>query len=387
MFDVFKEDVDRLLSYNTKQQVKILDRWLGIFFLFLQLIIVAYIVGYVFIYDEGYLEYEQAKGVAVTHIRGDVAVTSSGTTKTRSFAADEINYPGLENGNVFIATKMQIQKQKRGICADVLRPCATNAECASAEGAHCVEDGHCHEPSWCTIEHEQPEVYKLPTQNSQIWVKLAIQFWRLNRDKVFTTNMKTPIPYPDEGHNTYSVRELLLLCNPPVRYEEISELGAAIDLLFFWSCNVDRDDCVPQINARRIDALLDENHIGFKFSYPVYDVNDDNVRRLHSVRGIRFYVRSIGRGRKVSIAAIIFKISTGIALLVLAPILVDLLMLKCFAHAKKYNARKYEYSQDFGDYFEELQKRGGLADVQEEDENEHDAEELAWRRRMDEEDD
>ena len=55
MMDFLKEDVDRLLSYHTKQQVKILDRWLGFTNVGLSLLIVLYIVGYVFWYCDGHL--------------------------------------------------------------------------------------------------------------------------------------------------------------------------------------------------------------------------------------------------------------------------------------------------------------------------------------------
>ena len=45
------------------------------------------------------------------------------------------------------------------------------------------------------------------------------------------------------------------------------------------------------------------------------------------MRGVRFYFRTTGVGEAVEISAIIFKISTGIALLSIAPLLADLLML------------------------------------------------------------
>ena len=75
-----KQDIDRLLSYETKQQVRILDRWLGVSFVGFQLLILAYIVGYVFLIDDGYLEYEYARGLTTTYIdkTSDVAVQSSG---------------------------------------------------------------------------------------------------------------------------------------------------------------------------------------------------------------------------------------------------------------------------------------------------------------------
>jgi hypothetical protein len=52
----------------------------------------SYIVGYVFIYDQGYLEYEEAKGITTTQVnkQGDVLVTSSGKMMTRSFSVEEL---------------------------------------------------------------------------------------------------------------------------------------------------------------------------------------------------------------------------------------------------------------------------------------------------------
>ena len=75
-----KQDVDRLLSYETKQQVNILDKWLGFANVGFQLCILTYIVGFVFVYDNGYLGFEHARGITTTHVNkgSDVVVQSSG---------------------------------------------------------------------------------------------------------------------------------------------------------------------------------------------------------------------------------------------------------------------------------------------------------------------
>ena len=63
-------------------------------------------------------------------------------------------------------------------------------------------------------------------------------------------------------------------------------------------------------------------------------------------------------------------------------------MLRVFKLKRKYKARKYEYSQDFSDYFEKLAERegeqGGAAE--DDDNGEDDEEDEAWRARMEEED-
>lgn len=388
--DLLKEDVDRLFSYNTVQQVKILDARLGVLNNVLTLIILLYIVVYVFIIDKGFLEYEAASGVTMTHVSGD-AVSQGTQGDMRYFSASEITYPGLENGNVMIATKVDIIKQKRGVCLDLSMPCASEDDCSDDVGAECAEEGFCKEPSWCSEGDARPDTYKLDAADLAIWVKSGIQFLRLKPDKYFSSDMAKPIPSGalEDGRNTFTVRDLLDQCEPRVRYEEISELGAAIEVQFVWDCNVGRDKCVPHIQARRVDSVFDPNNIGFKFTYPHYI--DANTRRKITVSGIRFYLRSLGTGQMVSPAAIILKVSTGLTLLGLAPIIADLLMIKCFKdRSDVYFSRKYDISQDFSEVFEELERKKAEQGEETEvvdDEEEADRDERLWRKRMDEEDD
>ncbi|CAD7940481.1 unnamed protein product [Amoebophrya sp. A25] len=392
MMDFLKQDVDRLLSYSTKQEVRIQDRWLGIANSTFQIIILLYIVFFVFIYDEGYLEYEHAKGVASASVSrvADVVVDSSGVPNTRSFSVEELTHPNLEAGNLFVATKIEIQQQKRGVCEDETRKCTDVTDCAEGVDAVCGENGFCQEPSWCAINPKSPaiETYKTPTAKLQLWVKAFVQFYNLNKERIFTNEMEKIIPYPNEFANAWSVEDLLLLCSPPVRYEEISELGAAVEVLIrFKSCPVNRKECTPEVTARRIDSVFDEHKIGFEFKHATPSSEVPNERRLYTMRGVRFYFRAVGTGEELSISSIIFKVSTGIALLALAPLLADILMLNCFIRSKKYEARKYEYSQDLGDYFAELEKLPQITEGDDADASDfQDEEDIAWRRRMEEED-
>lgn len=385
--DVLKEDVDRLFSYNTIQQVKILDRWLGVLNNILTLIILCYIVVYVFIYDKGYLEYEQAKGLLLTHIHGD-AVAQGTQGDIRYFSGSEITYPGLENGNVMVATKVEMVKQKRGVCLDFDMPCASVDDCSADVGAECTEEGYCKEPAWCAAgDSTRPDTFKVDTAEVQIWVKSGIQFLRLKPNKYFSADLSKPIAEGglEGGQNTFTVKDLLDRCDPPVRFEEVSELGAAVEVQFVYDCNVNRDKCTPHIQARRVDSLFDPENIGFKFSYPHYTGPDD--RKLITVRGIRLYLRSLGTGEMVSPAAIILKVSTGLTLLGLAQIVTDLLMIRCFKNKSAiYFSRKFDISEDFSEIFEKLEAEAGGEEPEFEAEDEEDLDEQAWRRRMDEED-
>lgn len=353
MMDLLKEDVDRLLSYNTKMQVNIQDRKLGLANIFLQLGIVAYIVVYVFMIHEGYLEYEQARGIATTQVSGDLLAMSSGSTEKRYFSADELVYPPLENGNIFITTKLDVYEQTRKVCEDVTMPCTEIGHCSKNVDAECTENGLCKEPSWCS--DGPPVQYALDSGHFQIWVKTAIQFYQLDKTKIFgaADSIKPvlwePPPNTPERFNTFLVRDLLQLCDPPVRFEEVRELGAAIEVQFVYNCAVSgkAEDCIPQIIAHRIDAKLDEDHIGFNFAYPEY--TSETTRRLNDVRGIRFYIRTVGTGSQPSVTVAVMMISTGIALLGFAPVITDYMLQWCFKNSKKYTARKFEISEDFSE--------------------------------------
>lgn len=378
-------DPDKVFSYNTKQQVNIQDRWLGFANTFLQLATLGYIVVGVFIVGEGYLEIEEARGTVATHVRGDAYAFSSDKPGARYFSPEELTYPGLENGNIFISTRQKIHHQKRGLCEDHMMPCESDKDCSIAVQGTCGDKGFCKEESWCN--QGSPEAYALEVANLNIWVKSAIQFISIAPEKVYST--ETGHPYPEIGYNVFTVRDLLMKCEPvPVRYEEISELGVAVEVQFLWNCDVSKEACRPEVRARRLDVLFDKNNIGFAFAYPEY-ISDDE-RMLHEVQGVRMYIRSSGSGYQISMTALIMKASTTSALLSLAPIIADLLMLKVFKLRKKFFARKYEVSQDFSEYFDEMEARKKEEEENpidyEDDDRKHQAAEEEWHKKLHEED-
>lgn len=346
------EDPDRLFSYDTKQQVNIQDRYLGFTHALIQLGIIAYIVLGIFVYSKGYLQFEQARGAIATHVRGDAVAVSTGKPGVRYFSAEEISYPGLENGNVFVTTRQKVTRQRRGICEDCAVPCRSDTDCTPNAGGRCSEDGLCIEPSWCPTEAVAEE-YELEVSGLLIWLKSAIQFINLAPDNMYSTENKHP--FPELGFNMFSVRDLLMMCEPtPVRYEEISELGAAVEVQLVWNCNVNQQACTPEVRARRVDVLLDSDNIGYSFAYAEHVSESERV--LNEVHGLRFFFRTVGTGRKLSIMSLITKASTAGALLGIAPIIADLLMLQAFKYKSKYFARKYEVSPDFSDYMEKLRR-------------------------------
>lgn len=352
MDSALNADPDRLLSYMTNQQVNVLDRKLGLTSYILQLIIVLYIVFYVFFYMEGYLAYEPAKGAISTLISGDAASTST-LGNVRYFSSDELTYPGLENGNVFVATNIRVTRQKLGFCEDRSRPCYSAKDCASDLGGVCNANKFCEEPSWCNDEAVQPEVFPIDSGDLMIWVKSSIQFQLLNPHRLFST--ETGHAYPELGYNEFTVNDLLAATMQKLHFEDINQHGCAVEVQFIWNCNVNDDTCIPDVMARRVDVeMWPENH---GFSFFKSELISETERNLEHISGVRLYFRTVGLGRKFSTAAIILRASLNSSLLALAAIITDFMMLKIFKHRKKYMARKYEESPDFSDYMDALKEK------------------------------
>jgi len=347
-----QEDADRLLSYYTKQEVLFLDAKLGITFRFIQLSIVAFIIGYMFIYKQGYMKVESAKGATVTHVSGDAFAVSSGQAGERYFSADELTQPGLENGNIFVATRQTVHKQMRGYCEDPDMPCMSDADCTPLGEGVCTEKGLCKEHSWCNVEKE-PEIYEMESDKVQIWARSFIQFVQLAPEKLFTTEWDHPGPKPE---TTFTVRQLLLMCEPiPVNYEEVAELGAVFEVQFKWDCKVGADQCKPAITTRRLDTTFDPDNIGYAFS--ITETIDGDNRLQNAVRGLRFFFRTSGTGKKVSVSATITVASMSATLLSFAIVIADLLLTKVFALRLKYIARKFENTPDFSEYMQQREER------------------------------
>lgn len=306
-----------------------------------------------FMYQHEYLAVEQAKGAVATHVVGDVVSVSRGKPGTRYFSAEELTYPGLENGNIFVTTRHLTIKQKRDVCEDTTMPCLSDSDCTIAVGGKCTENGWCEEPAWCNVE-PVPEIYKIDSKDLTIWVKSSIQFVQLDAERIFSTEAdELGGANPKLGFNTFTAEQIMMMTKPmPVRFEEVSELGAALEVQFVWNCRTDDKMCKPEMRVKRLDTIFDPEHIGYFFNYAEY-ISED-VRVLNQLRGIRFWFRTTGVGKRLDVPTIVMKASTGMALMALAPIVADQLMIKLFANKTRFRARKYAESPDFGDYMNKL---------------------------------
>jgi hypothetical protein len=186
-------DMDELFSYNTKKEVRMLDRRLGYLCWSVRLLVWGYIVGYVFIANEGYTQQEMAHGHVLTSVEGSTfSMTRSGA---RSWDAVDASRPSLENGALFVATQvLHTQHQIMGNCTSPTKKCSLDADCEKrpplAEGI--CSAGMCWEMQWCPAQSETgsdlTDIHSLEGSDGfTIWFKAAIQFTSLDAQRIFST--------------------------------------------------------------------------------------------------------------------------------------------------------------------------------------------------------
>uniref|UniRef100_A0A0G4HZW2 Uncharacterized protein n=1 Tax=Chromera velia CCMP2878 TaxID=1169474 RepID=A0A0G4HZW2_9ALVE len=372
--DLLQQDSDDLLSYLTKRRVTIRDRTLGITNRLIQVFLVAFIIIWVVILNDGYKKFQLTEGASAVQVSGSVVGQSIGHTRKRVFAADEIVYPPLENGDVFMTTRYETVPQKRGVCEDPARPCTSDKDCL--KDGECSKTGLCKEPSWCA--DGEATVFSLPSSKLKLWVKSAIEFEQLNANQLFQNvgmdekkkggaikKFEEKVSEAVGGNplfqgggggggekskegegllpGVFTVEQLLGMCAPPVLFEEVSLLGAMVEIGIRWECQMGHS-CSPTFSARRTDSLLRPDAIGFSFVQVLPDSSDPQKRMKITRTGIRLIFRTFGKGWKFSFTQLVFVLSTALALLSIAPFITDKIMLHLMPEKSKYRPLKEKTS-------------------------------------------
>merc|ERR1711998_355753 len=91
--------------------VRIRDRYLGFTHRGLMLAVVAYIIGFVFIINQGYVEVESSKGTASVLLDGGASAKYEGDDKFVDTV--DASYPPTEPAAFFIATQLFLTPKQK----------------------------------------------------------------------------------------------------------------------------------------------------------------------------------------------------------------------------------------------------------------------------------
>ena len=364
-------------EYDTPKIVHIKSKRIGIMSRLVQLLIISYVVGFVLVHKKGYQETDAVVSAVTTKMKGNVRTNFSSSELvgvkeewkplySRVWDVADLVVPPVENKAFFITTNLVITpNQTRGECselADIL-PCEFDKDCQKiplSAHPHGVPTGACNDTSkscivdaWCPLEEDA-----LP---------LGPQKAVLDQTDTFTVVIKNMISFPYFGKKRTNILEwqnssYLSTCrnseNQPFcpvftlgqivqatgsNYSEMAVLGGVINIDITWDCNLDFDFlayCRPVYSFSRLDSPQAKISPGSNFRHA--DYFNQNRRTLIKAYGLTFIVNVHGSAGKFSFVPTLLNLGAGLALLSVATIICDIIVLYCHSKRVFYKSAKFQ---------------------------------------------
>lgn len=354
-------------TYETTKSVVVKSWSVGIINRVVQLLIITYFVGWVFIHEKAY---------QVT----DTGIESSVMTKVKGFGyhnnrvmdvADYVSPP--QGAGIFcIMTKLIItEDQFQGRCPETgsAFSCETDDNCTKHLGSilsngvitgACIKKenelkGWCEIEGWCPAENDDVTVKPmLDVENFTIFIKNSIRFplFDVTRgnfpSSMTSTQIKTCTYHPE--HNPlcpiFRVGDVLNYTGQNVA--DLSAKGGEIGINIQWKCNLDMsiEECVPKYTFTRLDAPFAKNAVskGYNFRFAKYFKTDKGIefRTLHKAYAIRFDVMVTGNAGKFDTIPTLINLVAAFTSVGLGTVLCDIILLNFLKGADQYKAKKFE---------------------------------------------
>ncbi|XP_069550271.1 P2X purinoceptor 3a [Brachyistius frenatus] len=363
--------VTDFFTYETTKSVVVKSWSVGIINRIMQVLIITYFVGWVFIKEKAY---------QVT----DTGIESSVMTKVKGFGyhqdhvmdvADYIVPPQGSSVFCIITRLILTENQFQGRCAETMESfgCHTDKDCQEHLGSirstgvitgTCLKNfseskGQCEIEGWCPAEDDDVMIQPLlDVNNFTIFIKNSIRFPRFN---VTRGNFPSTMTSKQIKSCTYHP-ELNPLC-PIFRVGDVlnfteqtvtglSEKGGEIGINIGWKCNLDLDieKCVPRYSFTRLDAPFEKNNVskGFNFRFAKYfkTENGTEFRTLHKAFAIRFDIMVTGNAGKFNTIPTLINLVAAFTSIGLGTVLCDIILLNFLKGAKQYKAKKFEEVSD-----------------------------------------
>ncbi|KAK6184442.1 hypothetical protein SNE40_006913 [Patella caerulea] len=363
-------------EYDTPRIVHIRSKKVGVINRFLQLAIISYVIGFAIIYKKGYQDFDDVNSAVTTKLKG-VALTNltdQGINGTRVWDVADYVIPPQENNAFFVMTNVIVtpgQQQDTclespsvpdGICS-AEKPCVPDTPVINGNG---VKTGAC-KPSprnssievceiyaWCPVEKDDKpsKPVLLASQNFTVFIKNNIEFGK------FGVKRRNLIGFDNDSELAncrFDANDKLNRFCPIFILSEIVEStgqdyynlalsGGVIQILIQWNCNLDYsvEDCVPEYQFRRLDSNDYKLAKGFNFRYAEPYLEDGVKKRtLIKAYGIRFIVTVEGKAGKFNFVPLFLNIGSGLALLSIATIVCDIVVLYFLKARKFFKEKKY----------------------------------------------
>ncbi|KAM9846871.1 P2X purinoceptor 1 isoform 5-T5 [Aulostomus maculatus] len=364
---------DFFFEYETPRQVLVRNRRVGVVCRLIQLAVLAYIIGWVFIYEKGYQTTDTAvssvftkmKGVGYTNVNGEERVWD---------VADYVFPPQGDSSFVVMTNYIITEGQRMGKCPELhsKHNCSSDADC---EGGSFKRTGHgkmtgvclndsrsCEVLAWCPVEndHNIPNPPLLMSaENYTLFIKNSVTFplFGVTRSNlvegVDSGYIRKCLHDPEEAPlcPIFKLGDIVKLSG--FNFEEIAREGGAIGIVVDWTCNFDVDvkHCKPKYNFHGLygnPAVKDEAKAsyGYNFRFAKHYLEDKIQKRtLLKVFGIRIDIIVQSLARKFDIIPTLTAIGSGVGIFGVATVVCDLVLLYLLPKREFYKNMKFKYTE------------------------------------------
>uniref|UniRef100_A0A8D0WJE5 P2X purinoceptor n=1 Tax=Sus scrofa TaxID=9823 RepID=A0A8D0WJE5_PIG len=348
-------------EYDTPRMVLVRNKKVGVVFRLIQLVVLVYVVGWVFVYEKGYQTSSGLISSVSVKLKG-LAVTKLPSLGPQVWDVADYVFPAQGPG----ASSSPLPQNPEGGTCTGDSGCTPGKAERKAQGirtGRCVAFNDtvqtCEIFGWCPVEVDdnipRPALLR-EAENFTLFIKNSISFprFKVTRrnlvEEVDAAYMKTCL-YHKTLHPLCPVFNLgYVVQESGQNFSTLAEKGGVVGITIDWNCDLDWHvrHCKP---VYEFHGLYEEKKLspGFNFRFARHFVeNGTNHRHLFKVFGIRFDILVAGKAGKFDIIPTMTTIGSGIGIFGVATVLCDLLLLHILPRRHYYKQKKFKYAEDMG---------------------------------------
>lgn len=359
-------------EYDTPRIVHIQSKKVGVINRFIQFCIIGYVIGFAIIFKKGYQDFDNVQSVVTTKVKGIVMVNTTVHPDIQPIwdVADYI-VPPQENNAFFVITNLIVTpNQSIGICPEdstvygsnctVDKDCPAGTSLPVGNGVltgKCDPDvNRCEIHAWCPVENGTTKAPKPAileeSKKFTVFIKNNVEFPKYNvKRRNLPDNVSNDYLQNcryDGGANSrcpiFTLQSIVEGANSG-SYGEVAMEGGVIQIRIKWNCNLDLsvDKCLPEYSFKRLDSSTYKISKGYNFRYSrnFKDANGTEFRTLYKAYGIKFVISVSGQARKFAPVPFLTNVGSGLALLSIATVICDIVVLYMLKARALYKEKKY----------------------------------------------